>query len=108
MNKIAKTLLPFAALAFFGTCLVTFLGLLVVSLTSVGLAEEIPLSYYYRLNIPVLSVALPIAGMIFFTAILLGTSGKPAEAAESPVVEDAKTLPAPAEVKKEESLAKAA
>ena len=80
MKKIAKTLLPLAALVLFGTCLVTGFDLLVVLMTSVGIANEAPSSYYQTLDIPIISVTLPIVGMILFAAILLGLPGKPADA----------------------------
>jgi hypothetical protein len=83
MKKIANSLMPLAALILFGTCLVTVFGLVVVLMTSVGLAEGVSLSYYQRLNIPIISVGLPIVGMILFAAILLGLPGKPAEVVES-------------------------
>ena len=83
MEKIAKSLLPLAALVLIGTCLVTVFDLLVVLMTSVGLANEAPSSYYQTLDIPIISVTLPIVGMILFAAILLGLPGKPADAVES-------------------------
>jgi hypothetical protein len=52
-------------------------------MTSVGFADGEPLSYYQTLNIPIISVALPIVGMILFAAILHGLPGKPADAVES-------------------------
>jgi hypothetical protein len=52
MKKIAKSLLPLAALVLVGTCLVTVFDLLVVLMTSVGLANEAPSSYYQILDIP--------------------------------------------------------
>jgi hypothetical protein len=83
MKKIAKFLLPLAALVLFGTCLVTGFDLLVVLMTSVGIANEAPSSYYQTLDIPIISVTLPIVGMILFAAILLGLTGKPADPVES-------------------------
>jgi len=83
MKKIANSLLPLAALVLIGTCLVTVFDLLVVLLTSVGIANEAPSSYYQILDIPIISVTLPIVGMILFAAILLGLPGKPADAVES-------------------------
>jgi len=83
MKKIAKSLLPLAALVLVGTCLVTVFDLLVVLMTSVGLANEAPSSYYQILDIPIISVTLPIVGMILFAAILLGLPGKPADPVES-------------------------
>jgi hypothetical protein len=75
--------LPLAALVLIGTCLVTFFDLLVVLMTSIGLANEAPSSYYQILDIPIISVTLPIVGMILFAAILLGLPGKPTDAVES-------------------------
>jgi len=87
MKKIANSLLPLAALVLFGTCLVTGFDLLVVLMTSVGIANEAPSSYYQTLDIPIISVTLPIVGMILFAAILLGLPGKPADAVESTTTE---------------------
>ena len=108
MKKIANSLMPLAALVLFGTCLVTVCGLLVVLMTSVGFADGEPLSYYQRLNIPIISVALPIVGMILFAAILLGLPRKSAEAVRLTIIEGTANLPVSEEGKKEESLAKAA
>jgi hypothetical protein len=83
MKKIAKSLLPLAALVLFGACLVTVFDLMEVLMTSVGLADGGPSSYYQSLNIPIISVALPIVGMILFAAILLGLPGRPADAVGS-------------------------
>jgi hypothetical protein len=83
MKKIANSLLPLAALALFGTCLVTVFDLLVVLMASLGFSNEAPSSYYQGLNLPIISVALPIVGMILFAAILVGLPGKPADAVES-------------------------
>src|SRR5262245_28178838 len=83
MKKIAKSLLPLAALVLIGTCLVTFYDLAEVLMTSVGLADGGPSSYYQSLDIPIISVTLPIFGMILFAAILLGLPGKPADAVKS-------------------------
>jgi hypothetical protein len=83
MKKIANSLMPIAALVLFGTCLVTVFDLVEVLMTSVGLADGGPSSYYQSLNVPIMSVALPIVGMILFAAILLGLPGKPADAVRS-------------------------
>jgi hypothetical protein len=87
MKKIANSLMLLATLVLFGTCLVTVFDFLVVLMTSVGLANEAPLSYYQGLNIPIISVALPIVGMIFFAAILLGLPGRPADAVDPTATE---------------------
>ena len=83
MKKIANSLMPIAALVLFGTCLVTVFDLVEVLMTSVGLADGGPSSYYQSLNIPIISVALPIVGMILFAAILLWLPGRPADAVGS-------------------------
>ena len=83
MKKIANSLMPIAALVLLGTCLVTVFDLAEVLMTSVGLADGGPSSYYQSLNIPIISVALPIVGMILFVAILLGLPGRPAGAVGS-------------------------
>jgi hypothetical protein len=87
MKKVANSLLPLAALVLFGTCLVTGFDLLVVLMTSVGIANEAPSSYYQTLDIPIISVTLPIVGMILFAAILLGLPGKPSDTVESTTAE---------------------
>jgi hypothetical protein len=83
MKKIANSLMPIAALVLIGTCLVTVFDLVEVLMTSVGLADGGPSSYYQSLNVPIMSVALPIVGMILFAAILVGLPGKPADAVRS-------------------------
>jgi hypothetical protein len=108
MKNTTNSLMPLAALAFIGTCLISVFGILVVLMTSVGFADGVPLSYYQRLNIPIISVALPIVGMILFTAILLGLSRKSAETVRLNVIEGAANLSVDEEGKKIESLAKAA
>ena len=85
--KKTNSLLPLAALVLLGTCLVSVFGLLVVLMTSVGIGDGLPLSYYLRLYAPILSVALPVVGMILFAAILLGLPRKPVEAVESTITE---------------------
>ena len=69
--------------------MVSVFSLLVVLMTSAGFTDGVPLFYYQRLNIAVISVALPIVGMILFTAILLGLPRKSAEAAKLTVIEGA-------------------
>ena len=108
MKKIAHALMPVAALVFFGTCLVSVFGLLVVLMTSVRFADGVPLFYYHRLNVAVISVALPMVGMILFTAILLGLPRKSAEAAKPAVIEGAENPPMSEEGENEAPLAKAA
>jgi hypothetical protein len=108
MKNVTNSLMPLAVLVLFGTCLVSVFSLVVVLMTSVGFADGLPLAYFQRLNVAVISVALPIAGMILFATILLGLPGKPAEAAKLTVINGGTNLPMIEEGKKEESLAKAA
>lgn len=107
MKKIANALMPLAALVLFGTCMVSVFSLLVMLMTSVGFAVEVPWLYYQRLNIGVISVALPIVGMILFAVILLGLREKAVEAAKPVVIESTINLPM-TERKKEEGRLKAA
>jgi hypothetical protein len=100
MKKIANSLMPFAAIVLVATCLVSVFSLLVVSLESVGLAGEAPWGYYQRLNIGLISVLLPVVGMILFGVILLGLREKTAKA---DIIEMPKS-----EEKKEEDQLKAA
>jgi hypothetical protein len=108
MKNITNSLMPLAALVLVGTCLVSVFGLLVVLMTSVGFADGLPLFYFQRLNVAAISVALPMAGMILFAAILLGLPRKPAEAAKPAVIEGAINQPMSEDGKKEATLAKAA
>jgi len=108
MKNITNSLMPLAALVLVGTCLVSVFGLLVVLMTSVGFADGVPLFYYHRLNVAVISVALPMVGMILFAAILLGLPRKSAEAAKPAVILGAENPSMSEEEKKEVPLAKAA
>src|SRR5262249_22877671 len=108
MKNTTKSLAAFAALAFFGSCMVSVFGLLVVLMESFGFADGLPLSYYSKLSVAEISVALPMVGMILIAAILLGFSGKRAEVAKPTVLEPAINLSVNEEGKKEEPLAKAA
>src|SRR5262245_17825801 len=108
MKNITYSLMPLAALAIFAACAVSVFGLLVVLMTSVGFAGELPLSYYQRLNVGVISVLLPTVGMLLFAVILVGLSRKPAEVVKPIVIEDAINPPMNKEEKREEPLVKAA
>ncbi len=108
MKNVTKSLLPLAALALLGASMVSVFGLLVVALTSFGFADGLPLFYFYRLNFPVISVALSVAGMILFATILLGLAGKPAKAIKPAVIDGAIILSISDEGNGEKHLAKAA
>jgi hypothetical protein len=107
MKKIANSLMPFAAIVLVATCLISLFSLLVVSMESVGLAGGAPWGYYQKLNIGLISVLLPVVGMLLFAVIFLGLQGKAAVAAKPAVIEGAIKLPM-MERKKEENQAKAA
>jgi hypothetical protein len=85
MKNHTDSLVPFAAFAVIGACLTSFLSMLVVFMTSVGWGHGLPLFYFQKLNLPALSVALPIVGMILFAAALLGLSGQSEEAVKPAV-----------------------
>lgn len=76
MKNFTNYLVLVAALVLFGACNSCVLGFLVILITSFGFGEWLPLFYYWQFNLPVLSVALPIVGMILLTAIFLEVSGK--------------------------------
>jgi predicted RND superfamily exporter protein len=108
MKNITNTLMPLAALAIFAACLIAALGFLVVLMTSIGFAGALPLDYYQRLNVGIISVALPAVGMILVSIIMIGFQRKPAKAAKPIVIDDAKNPTVSEEGKMEENLAQAA
>lgn len=61
------------------------LGFLVIVLTSFGYRDWLPVLYYWQFDLPLISVILPIVGMIIIAVILLAISisgyqaAKPAE-----------------------------
>ncbi|MCI0337476.1 MAG: hypothetical protein L0226_07865 [Acidobacteria bacterium] len=105
MKNITNSLVPFAASVLCGACLTVVLGLLMILMTAVGFGSGMPFLYFQRLNLPAISIALPIVGMVLFAAILVGISGQPAEAIKPTVIEGT-TLSK--EWKKEEHRLKAA
>jgi hypothetical protein len=62
-------------------------GLIVVLMTSVGFADEVPWLYYQKLNTGIISATLPIVGMILFATIFLGLREKTVEVAKPAVIE---------------------
>ncbi len=89
MKNNTSSLLPLAAFAFFGACLTGVFSLLVVLMTSIGFAGSLPLLYFQKLNVEVISVALPTIGMILFSFISLGLSRRQARTAQPVVLESA-------------------
>ena len=108
MKKITNFLTPLAVLAFVGSCLVSIFCLLVVSVRLFGTEDEMPLIFYRSMNISVFSVAIPLAGIILFAAILLGLTGKATAAIKPTIFESAANRSVGLAVKKEKSLNKAA
>src|SRR5215475_9536203 len=108
MKNITNSLVPFAVFVLFGACLVSIYSLLMVLTRSVGLEDGLPMSLYQRLDLPVISVGLPIVGIILFAAILLGLPRKHVEALKPPVIEGATNVSESDEGKKEEPQVKAA
>jgi|SRR5262245_14602117 len=108
MKNITNSLMPLAAFVLFGSCLISVFSLLMLLMMSFGFADALPIVFYRRLNVPLLSVALPMVGMILFTAILLVLLRKPAEAIESTVIGGPSNPPMSNEEKKDEHLVEAA
>jgi hypothetical protein len=108
MKNFTSSLVPVAILVLIGACATAVLGSLVVVLTSLGFGEWIPVLYYWQMNLPVLSVALPIVGMILFAMILFGISGKREEEVKLGVIESCVNQEVIGEGKKEEKAQKAA
>ena len=107
MKNITNALLPLASLAMFADCIISLFGLLVVVKTSIGLAGELPMAYYQRLNIGVVSVLAPTVGIIlfFFIGILIGLRRKPAETVETIPIEGGIDTPMNAPERIDETLA---
>jgi len=108
MKKITNFLTPLAVLVFVGSCLLSIFCLLVVSVRLFGTEDEMPLIFYRSMDIPVVSVAIPLVGIMLFAAILLGLRGKATEAIKPTIIERAATRSASVALKNEESLNKAA
>jgi hypothetical protein len=102
MKRFTNSLIPIAALVFFATCITSVLAFMVVLAASFGLSEWQLFVYFQKLNLPALSIALPIAGMIIFAAILLGLSGQRHEAVKPVIGEDRSDQATIGEVRKRE------
>ena len=92
MKNYSNYLLPLAVFAIFGSCLIGFLGFLVVMMAMVGFGDGLPFAYFQKLSLPILSIALPVVGMILFGAILAWHFGKRAEVEKQSYVEGAAYL----------------
>jgi hypothetical protein len=76
MKNYSKNLAPLAVLVLFGACGICALGFVVVVMEAVGFGGGLPFFYFQRLSLPLLSVALPVLGMILFALVLTGISGE--------------------------------
>ena len=102
MKKYATYLMPIAALTFIGSLAISGAVLMVTVLTASGVAGDLPTRYLEQLKLPFLFIALPVAGMLIFAAVLSGLfTFRKAEAA--PVIDLAK-ISAPAGAQAEERL----
>lgn len=70
MKKYAIYLLPVAALTFIGSLAITGAVLLVAVLTTSQIGDDLPMRYLEHLSLPILSIIVPVAGMLVFAAIL--------------------------------------
>jgi len=94
MKKYSTYLLPFAALTLIGSLTISGAVLLVTVLTAGEVAGDLPMRYLEKLSLPFLMIALPVAGMLVFAAVLSGTF-KLRKAAAPSVVELRKSPTAP-------------
>jgi len=108
MRKITNFLMPLAVLVFFGACMLSVFCLFAVSISMFGMQNELPLMFYRRMNIPLISVSIPLMGIILFAAILLGLPGKTIETIAPTKNKSAANLSVRVSRQKEKSVDKAA
>lgn len=104
MRKLSNILLPAGLVCLLGTCGIAVLLTIATTASSVGF--NLPFSYLQYLNLPVLSVMLPVVGILAlspFALRLAFTSEVPAEK-----IEAANALKSAAEVESDEYRLKAA
>ncbi len=94
MKKYAIYFMPVGAVFFALSLLVGGATMLVTVLTGGHIGGELPMQYFEFLNFPILSVVLPILGMVFLLISLPGILAQRDAAKESNVIELA-TKPAP-------------
>lgn len=87
MKKYALFLLPVAAICVAGSLLVSGAVMLVTVLTAGDVANGLPMNYLEFLNLPTLSIMLPIIGMVFLIFSLPGILAKREATREAGVVE---------------------
>ena len=70
MRKYALFVLPFATLCVFAALGIQGLALIVAALSSDNIGNGMPFKFYEAMGLPLLSVALPVLGMLLFVACL--------------------------------------
>jgi len=70
MRKYALLLLPFATLCVIAALGIQGLALIVAALSSDNIGNGMPFKFYEQMGLPLLSVALPVLGMLLFAACL--------------------------------------
>jgi len=93
MKKFALVLQLVAVLFFVGSLLVSGAAFMVTFLTAGHIGGELPLAYFEKLNLPLLSLFLPVLGIVVFLMALPGILERRQVGEESNVVEfSAKSL----------------
>lgn len=87
MKKLALALQLVAVMFFVGSLLVGGAAFLVTLLTASHIGGELPLAYFEKLNLPLLSLVLPAVGIVVFLMALPGILGRRQASEESNVVE---------------------
>ncbi|MBL8190281.1 MAG: hypothetical protein JNK38_19855 [Acidobacteria bacterium] len=87
MKKLALVLQLVAVMFFVGSLLVGGAAFLVTLLTASHLGGDLPLVYFEKLNLPMLSVLLPVVGIVVFLMALPGILERRQVSEESNVVE---------------------
>ncbi|HMV84224.1 MAG TPA: hypothetical protein PLD20_26325 [Blastocatellia bacterium] len=87
MKKYLIYLFPVGAVFFALSMLVGGATMLVTVLTGGHVGGELPLQYFEFLNFPVLSIVLPVLGMVFMLISLPGILAQRDAAKESNVIE---------------------
>ncbi len=94
MKKFALVLQLVAVLFFVGSLLVGGAAFLVTFLTASHIGGDLPMIYFEKLNLPMLSILLPMAGIVVFLLALPGILERRQVNEESNVVEfSANVLP---------------
>src|SRR5262249_39410776 len=70
MRKYALFLLPFATLCVIAALGIQGLALIVAALSSDNIGNGMPFKFYEQMDLPLLSIALPVLGMLLFAACL--------------------------------------